>query len=727
MSDSGIFVREKCEDVLETSRSLSGRSLPVAQLCELLLTADGDSRNRRSRAHDHIESQLACEFARTRNDKHADVDVIAFTNAVLSQEIYAPVPEGLDVATSHWLLLQYAPTALTPGCLLQACTHAANSHEKSAALLHAVHRHLIGADAATSQPWQPYRRLLESLGMELSTLASPNFYGDPRILAASWRLLAWRASLSMWWDERGPEILGAALFDVSKVYPTLVQAALDLVHWRPQRRCDAQALNHLLEAICLFEAKVTDVHAFRARLARGYAISSQLMARWQAEMISVWQSGWLSPRQIMIRLVEAKGRFAVGYHDRLKIDGRSFDEIVMSDPAGFVDALARSRWIVPGRPDESLLVTRLIAFGGPMFRIFQPEEIDAIRRWIISEGDDRNVSAHPLARHAPKTSVNDIDKQTTLPVSSSHALAEDCGQLRPVGVRNLYYQLLNADSDEDIEQQALHYAIEWLAITRRRLKCRDVARQGPNLSRYVRADLRMWFEQVATEQLRSYVVQSGTPASRLRQDVVNEAIQLCPMIFIDGAWLQRHADAAMVESRIGRLLYQIFSDEISNGNADLNHPNIYRELMLEMSVALPAFPSRDFCNSPLFSDEAFLVPTFWLSLARFPRRFLPETLGLNLAMELSGVGGAYRMARDELREHGFSTRFVDLHNTIDNVSSGHSAMALEAIDLYMDQPTVGCTENHLVQQWQRIRAGYHALSPPRRRFSDKLFPPRYTV
>ena len=706
---------------------LSSGGLPVAKLCERLLTQDGDSGYRRRLACDYIERLLASEHVDIRYDGDADVDVTAFANVMLAQERCAPEPDDLDVATSHWLLLQYAPMALTSGCLLQACTHAANSHEKSAALLHAVHRRLIGVDTATPQPWQPYRRVLESLGMELPALASPNFYGDPRILAASWRSLAWRASLSMRWDDCGPEILGAALFDVSATYPALVRAALELTHWRPRQARDVQALNHLLEAIRLFEAKATDVHAFRTRLARGFAISSQLAMRWHAEMISVWQGGWLSPWQAMIRLVEAKGRFAVDYHDRLKLDGRSFDEFVMSDPAGFVDALARSRWIVPGQPDESLLVTRLIAFGGPMFRIFQPNEIEVIRHWIISAGDDRKIAALPLAEDVPKAWTVDANQQAAPPVCRSIVLADDGRPPQPIGVRDLYYRLLNTDGDDDSESYALHYALEWLALTQRRLKDQDVARRGPNLPRYVRADLRAWFEQVATEQLRSYAKQSSVSATRSRQDVVNEAVQLCPIIFIDGAWLQCHADATMVESRIGRLLYQIFSDEIGNGSADLNHPNIYRALMEEMSVTLPAFPSRDFCHSPLFFDEAFLVPTCWLSLARFPRRFLPETLGLNLAMELSGVGGAYRMARDELRAHGFSTRFVDLHNTIDNVSSGHSAMALDAIDLYMDQQAMGCTENHLAQQWQRIRVGYHALSPPRRRFSDKLFPPRYTV
>ncbi len=62
---------------------------------------------------------------------------------------------------------------------------------------------------------------------------------------------------------------------------------------------------------------------------------------------------------------------------------------------------------------------------------------------------------------------------------------------------------------------------------------------------------------------------------------------------------------------------------------------------------------------------------------------MPEVLGLNLAMELSGVGGTYRRARLALKEYGFSTRFVDIHNTVDNVATGHSAWAADAIDTYL--------------------------------------------
>jgi hypothetical protein len=94
-------------------------------------------------------------------------------------------------------------------------------------------------------------------------------------------------------------------------------------------------------------------------------------------------------------------------------------------------------------------------------------------------------------------------------------------------------------------------------------------------------------------------------------------------------------------------------------------------------------------------------------------------------MELSGVGGAYRTARDELHQHGFSTMFVDLHNTIDNVSTGHSAMALHAIEMWMDQVLRNGDARQVRNDWLRVWTGFRALAAPPRSWREWLRPVRY--
>lgn len=87
------------------------------------------------------------------------------------------------------------------------------------------------------------------------------------------------------------------------------------------------------------------------------------------------------------------------------------------------------------------------------------------------------------------------------------------------------------------------------------------------------------------------------------------------------------------------------------------------------------------------------------------------------------MGGAYRTARDELREHGFSTLFVDLHNTIDNVSTGHSAMALDAIEMRMDQVLCSGNPQQVRSEWHRIWTGFRALAAPRADGANGCSPP----
>ena len=181
---------------------------------------------------------------------------------------------------------------------------------------------------------------------------------------------------------------------------------------------------------------------------------------------------------------------------------------------------------------------------------------------------------------------------------------------------------------------------------------------------------------------------------------------------IDGAWLHGFTDYELASSETGYFLFETYWDELGNGQAHLNHPLIYREVLAEMGVHLSATGSPEFAGWPGFRDRSFELPVYWLSICRFPGTFLPEVLGLNMAMELSGVGGSYRRARTALREHGFSTRFVDVHNTIDNVAAGHSAWAADAVDSHLSALSLSQGAAALQETWERVRVGYRSLNPP---------------
>ena len=63
---------------------------------------------------------------------------------------------------------------------------------------------------------------------------------------------------------------------------------------------------------------------------------------------------------------------------------------------------------------------------------------------------------------------------------------------------------------------------------------------------------------------------------------------------------------------------------------------------------------------------------------------MPEIIGLNLAIELGGLGSVYQRLVDELEFWEIESQIIRLHISIDNLASGHSAIAREVIMLYLD-------------------------------------------
>ena len=625
-----------------------------------------------------------------------------------------------------FVLTQYAPQALLSGCVLQNLANASNCHESIPSFAHNIHSWHVGGGIYESNHSVMYRHLLEAVDVSLPNICSSRFSDSMQLQPISWSLTAYRLSLSVFPRECQAEILGAALFELMVAIPPIVLKAgadgdtvgskygLTLRSSGRDRALDA-AKAAIAEAIGCEHAE----HDMSLRVLKGFMISLQLFNAWSSEVSRLIHDGYLVPAQAMVRLVRKKAKYAVGYHGRLKFASHSFDELIVQDPERFVEQLGRSRWVSPGQPEVSLLLTRLIAFGGPMFRVFSDAEIEVIRSWIGSLAETNGLQT------AQSVVAADMAAQQVRKPQSQQCTTRTHNQqrCRSTDARDMYHRLLNIDCYPEVRSEALDYANTWLARS-----ASDSARAGNALpfENYAHEELRAGFEAKALAQAQSYCSNSDV-IDKTRDEVIDEALQLCPMILIDGAWLQRWGNVGLVESKIGALFYKIFSDEIGNGNTSLNHPNIYRDLMRQMDIDLPDFRTREFAYFERFTNAAFSVPVFWLSASQFPRRFLPETLGLNLAMELSGVGGAYRTARDELRHHGFSTLFVDLHNTIDNVSSGHSAMAVEAIELYMDDFLNVSSPTLVAMQWRRVWTGFCALSIPKRSWRELFTSPCYAV
>jgi hypothetical protein len=734
-------------DQSEPSNSVAGIFANAADICSAILNPSVDSCTVSAYAENYViqeqkESMVlgdvwVDELTHLPSDKFQE-SLGAVATAV------AKSPWTIDDRTDdavEFILAQCAPCELMNGALLQNFCAPSNSHEEVASLIHRAHALQVGDGCTQFNSANLFRQLLQRNGLHFPEISSEKFFVNRDVIASSWNLPAYQLSLSLFPRRFEAELLGAALFDVTEVMARPLHSLADdrfdgigdSLYVKKKRAIQSELREVIREAISRTMEQWDDEHAavngtdtslvaYRKRILTGFWTSATLLNAWLGDLSALLDSDYLGPRNAMIRLIEQKGIHAVGYHEKLKVDAVPFDQLIVENPAAFVHALERSRWISPGHPEKSLLTTKLIQFGGPMFRVFSDHEIETIRRWITS------IPRDVIADNAAPNAVGCCSRGGAQSSGTRYQRGAVGGNVPPQSVRrtrsssrSMYTRLLNNEQDPAIYDEARDFVKSWLARSAEGISRDDRAIPFAN---YSHSKLRNWFEGKATSQLRDYE-QSERSVQKTRDEVIDEALQLCPMIFIDGAWLQKWGNVGLVESPIGSHLFKIYADEIGNGNSIWNHPNIYRKLVEQMGVELPDFRKPEFAEWNGFRSAAFDVPVFWLSLSLFPRAYLPETLGLNLAMELSGVGGSYKTAHDELKHYGFSTLFVDLHNTIDNVSTGHSALALEAIELHMDEALRGGDNRMVAERWRRVWTGYRALTPRTSRWTEIFKPATY--
>jgi hypothetical protein len=613
---------------------------------------------------------------------------------------------AFDTLFVQQAVLGVAPLALVAGAWLQWLNSPANCHDDVALAgltLYASDMHVGSPGPCRGRA---FLDLLQQLHLADYAWPAARLVHDRRVPDGSFRLPAILLAMSRRPDEFLPELLGAdlCLRNVGML-PALGAVRLpDGVHpnWTaldPSRPLDDELPGGLTQCRWVVEqfnhrASAADRH----RLLTGF--------RWALGSLQAWsdalrdQLARVHPEQEMAELVRLRAREGAIYHHGFTLDGRSLgsrmEEACRADPRPLMDALASSPSVTPGSAERSPLITDLVSETGPMFRVFDEADLAVIRRWIDSLPTTSAGRAGPAPLGPP------------LPDLRPAALARPDGDGDPPSsVREAYHRLQRRSTSPALSRWATSYVHGWLARSRYRLDADD--RQLPR--HWTTHGLRPWLLDQHDRHAEQFVTDADAPAVS-RQALVESTVQTAPLVLLDGSLLHGFTDYQQVATGIGRLLFRTYWDELGDCRPDLNHPRIYRQLLEEMDVDLPPTASWAFASSDRLNDRSFELPVYWLSIGRRPRTFTPEILGLNLAMELSGVGGSYRSVRLALRRHGFSTRFVDIHNTIDNVAAGHTAWAADAVDTFI--ATIGDTHGHAAQldAWERVRLGFVSLDPP---------------
>lgn len=662
---------------------------------------------------------------------HYSSDSFAGRMAALHQHQLdnTPLVNSPSTEQLHYLLKQYAPSALIDGCWLQNISLAATNHTEITAQLFHIYAEKIGDGDTTKHYGKRFQDLLGSARIYLPEVNSRLFSLHNSINAPAFAYPVFQLALSLFPRVYLPELLGFTLGHFFAAPGCLLISLADECKQRgwdrrycqhyaladspsanAQRSCDA--VMHYLENL----SDDSERQQHWQRIWQGLLTHKVVSEPWQRDLQDALSTPRiLTARQKMLAMVSEKAPHARNMHRNRKLGGCPINDWFAQDPfdgEGFLQALAASPFINVKAPLESALLTRSISFGGPMFRIFTEAEQAIMVAWVHSLTDE-SISK-PTANNSVSTQAAPLS-----PVAHYHFDdSADLASYARCSKRELYYYFVNADFYPDVLPTARRIAQHYFKQAKKNLTKRNLP-ESLRLFPYSHDEFQTRIQQIYSAETSAYEI-FVPPSTVPREIMVWFTQQYAPFPMVDGSWVQHIAKAGTSHTEISARLFRIYSDEVGNADTALNHPNVYRKLLEKENIHMPPTDTLAFAMQPTIRNFAFDLPLLTLSVSLFPKAFLPEIIGVNLAIELSGLGKSYMQIIDELRYWKMDPYFFTLHLTIDNIASGHTAVAMETVHLYLDQVLASQGYQVMQQEWQRIWIGYVAFRQNMTRFDTTL-------
>ena len=630
----------------------------------------------------------------------------------------------------RYVLKQYAPSALLDGCWLQNISIAPSNHTAIVTRLFHIYADKIGNGDTAKHHGNLYRDLLKSARIYLPDITSRLFVNRSDLNNHAFTSSVFQLALSQFPRVCLPEIIGFTLGYFFAAQDGLLNSLAaeikrlsfdDRYLHADERQNPAPGLHAQLaqEAVHLYLAEFNDgleQQRHWRRIWQGLVVHTVISEHWRWDLQDAVRTARnLTPHQKMLALVREKAPHARKMHRNQKLGKQLINDWFAQesfDAEGFLTVLAASPYINSKNPDESLLLTRSISFGGPMFRIFTDAEQAVIAEWarsLASETASHMLEAVPVEQPVSRKPVLAFAKPDD---------KLDLAQYSKCNKRELYYYLVNADLFPDVLPTARKVAQQYLKQAKAEMLKRNQSEQL-RLFPYSHDAFEARIQQIYTAETNAY--ETFVPPSTVpREIMVWYTRQYAPFPMVDGSWVQHIAKAGTAHTEISARLFRIYADEVGNADVNLNHPNIYRQMLEGEGIYMPPTDTLAFAMQPDIRDFAFDLPLLTLSVSLFPKAFLPEIIGVNLAIELSGLGKGYMQTIDELRFWKIDPYFFTLHLTIDNIASGHTAVAMETVHLYLDQILAQQGRDAKQQHWERIWSGFLAFKQGMTRFDSTL-------
>ena len=359
----------------------------------------------------------------------------------------------------------------------------------------------------------------------------------------------------------------------------------------------------------------------------------------------------------------------------------------------------------------SIFVVSLIAFlvcsTTAIWSHRKPKRKQTFLSTLIGAGERYSVPKQ-LSKLA-STGSRDIDN--TIPVRLDH---EDAS-LEMLAHKDMYYKLHNLEKFPGILPAARNQLIAFFAET-----LDTASKERPDgsilrLNTYSREALTTFMrdqDEKVNQQWEDYVVRRkiGGPMELFKDK--DEARwwlkQIAPVKYVDGAWLG-YVNKITLPFALRPVIknsWQILSEELGDGDLKKNHAHVYRELMRTTTPDLPAADTADFINPRYGMNESAVwkAALAQLLISLIPHEFFPEILGFNMHFEALTLETL--KASRELKEVGIDPYYFILHVSIDNADSGHTAIAQEAVCMYVEHIHRAEGAAAAQQAWRRVQVGY---------------------
>jgi Iron-containing redox enzyme len=643
--------------------------------------------------------------------------------ATLLKHTLSEHPYPLPATALNACLVQYAPIYFTELGWLAGITQTVTSQTPLVVDLMAVTLRLTQGKQSIAASREIYHAHLLADGIDIPALHTLAFVKQPDVGDEIFDFAAIQLALAQFPRVFLPEILGFSLAYCQTLslpeqfFPDADETKLpSFITSRSDKR--KQELSHITAIINAylgdFNQQADDLWQ---RIQTGFWLHQQQLKVCEHRITTLLHSE-LSPRQAVEKLLAQLMPHAIGHHGKIRLGSRTLDEWFKETPfksANFLASLLHSPYVDRAKPEHSKLL-QLFEFNGPMFGVLDDNGKAILKNWLLSELNSGLAQGkkHKSASYRvglKSISSNTAPKQSTTDSRVDHSdIAQE--NYAKLSNRELYYYLVNIDLYPEALPTAKHKVSRLLAWAK-------IFNRLP-FHRYSHQAFEDYIQSLYQHEVDTYKPLNKNP--KLSKNAYVWGIeQFAPTILTDGSWLQGIQQLDYYPSHaIGALLHKIYQDEIGNGILIQNHPHIYQELLTSLEIKLPPIYTKEFVNHTGFINSAFDIPVYLMSISKFPSAFLPELLGLNMAIEISGLGRVYLRLSEELRFWDINPAIVDVHTSIDNLSSGHSALAIKAVQTYLDEVAACYGEDIMYEHWHRIYTGYCSLQTASKRFKFSL-------